>query len=159
MIRITWTNYKQKAHNMTRLAKQVGSRHASAWGAEVAEVGKESINYTILSGGVHKSGKGGPRIDTEAMINSLFGDSKNNAGHVTVRAGYMRPPYWTKFQEFGTRDRLMAGSADDLTATSSGSGIPAMLSLAQAEQHMKVAIDDSGTKMLWQIAKEWNSSV
>lgn len=159
MITITWTNAQKKAANMNRLAKAVGTRHAQAWGNDVAEAGKESIRYSILSGGVNQTKKGGSRILSGAMFDSTFSDAKNNGGIVSVSAGYKRSPTWTKFQEFGTRDRRVAGSLEDLTASSSGSGIPAMLSIPTAIQDMEVISDDAGMKMLWNIAKEWNSSV
>lgn len=144
-VTIKWLNSDKKAANINRLAERVGTVHMTRWGAAVAEDGKETVNYTILSGGVNSTAKGGPRIKDGGMIDSVFGDAKNAGAVVTARAGYMRPPKHTLFQEEGTRSRP------------GNSGIPAMLSLVEALKNMEIASDTEGTKMLLNIAKEWNT--
>lgn len=160
MITIHWTNALSKAKNMDLLANRVGTIHANRWGTATAETGEESVNYSILSGGAHKTAKGGPRILNEAMINSVFSDSRNTDGLVRARAGYKRPPRYTIFQEAGTRAKRMAATDSDLDASKpSGSGIPAMLSIPQAIRDMEMAAEKAGTTMLNNIAWEWNSRV
>lgn len=150
MVFITWTNTQKKATNMGRLAKRVGKQHTAKWGRQVAQVGEESVNFSVLSGGVNKTKKGGPRILSEAMINSVGERQKLSVGTATVSAGFGidgRAPRWTIFQEEGTRSR--AGN----------SGIPAMLAIPEAIENMEVEMDNAGMRMLGSIANEWNSSV
>lgn len=159
-VTITWQNNHSKAINMERLNREIAIRHSAAWGAGVAEVGKESVNYSVLSGGAHQTKKGGPRIESGAMIDSHFGKSTNNGGSVTVQAGFNRPPMWTKFQELGTRDRRVNSNASsDLSRSGGGSGIPAMLAIPQAIIDMDKAATDLGFTMLTNIARDWNTSV
>lgn len=160
MIEIVWTNNKKKAKHMRDLSGRVGTVHATRWGEAVSETGEESVNYTILSGGKHPTKKGGPRILTERMIDSKFSDSKNSGGLVTARAGYKNPPKHTIFQEYGTRDKRVSGGIKDLDgAAPGGSGIAAMLSIAQAIQDMEMSAESAGMKTLIKIAKEWDSYV
>lgn len=150
MITIDWTNTHKKARNMERLADRVGKRHTATWSKQVTEAGEESINYMVLSGGKNKTKKGGPRILSGAMINSIGERQKLSDGYASITTGFgvgKRAPFWTIFQEEGTRPRT------------GNSGIPAMLAIPEAIQNMEAEIDDSGMRMLAQIAKEWDSTV
>lgn len=68
-------------------------------GDEIAEVTRQHIKTR----GTAKSGKQG-RIDTRAMLNSVESEvTKDTPEEVEVQAGYHDAPFYTVFQELGTR--------------------------------------------------------
>lgn len=130
MMLITWTNTQQKAAGMAKLSDRVGTHHAYDWAEDVAVAGERTIESIA-------------REDT-GLMKSTVGSSHTAMGGVGVaEAGYgiyKSHPFYTKFQEHGTRH-----------------GIKPMLSIPQGAKAMEIAAQDSGMKMLGSIAKEWNA--
>ena len=163
MITITWTNAQKKAAHMGKLADKVGGKYLTNWSSDVAKVGQETVNYRVLAGGTKK---GGPRIETEAMINSVGASQRISGGTASISAGFgsggKRAPKWTIFQERGTlghRNDNDNPSSTERKSPWGAKGIPAMLAIPEAIENMKVEADNSGMRMLINIAKDWNSWV
>lgn len=90
---ISWMERKVEA--LTDDAKEVI--------VETGEDIKELTVYYIENRGTAKSGKQG-RIETGAMRDSVdFEVTENTANSIQVRAGYHDAPFYTVFQELGTR--------------------------------------------------------
>lgn len=161
MVDITWTNTQKKARNMGNLAARVETRHTHKWGTEVARAGKESIRQSVVDGGINKTAKGGARIEQGDMFDSADSVTTTMSGVSNVLAGFISgPPAHTIFQERGTRGRRIDSVKPRLNPTKGrGSGIPAMLAIPEAIQAMTVEADNSGYKMLGQIAREWDGTV
>lgn len=161
MITITWTNTHKKARNMGKLAERVGTRHAHRWGREVGFAGEESIKQSVVDQGVNKTKKGGPRILSRAMFYSANSVATTMGGTSNVLAGFISgAPEQTIWQERGTRGRRIDSVKPRLSPTKGrGTGIPAMLAIPEAVVAMEVEADNSGNKMLVQIAKDWDSTV
>jgi len=130
MIIVTFDNAAQKAAGMHALAERVGNHHVQQWAEDVAEAGETTI-------------QGIARVDTGAMKGSVSSRATGGGGSGFAEAGYGvggSAPFYTKFQEYGTRH-----------------GITPMESLIAGEMAMEVAADNSGLKMLANIAAEWNA--
>lgn len=162
-MKIYWTNAEQKAANMGKLAVRVGSQYLTDWSRDVAKVGQETVNHRVLAGGTKK---GGPRIETEAMIDSVGARQKISGGIASISAGFgadgKRAPKWTIFQERGTlghRNDSGNPSSAERKSPWQAKGIPAMLAIPEAIENMKVEADNAGMRMLIKIAKGWNSWV
>ena len=126
---ITWSNAKQKAAGMRALATRVETHHTYDWAADVAQAGESTIADIA-------------RVDTGFMKSSVGKKSTAMGGVGVAEAGYgivQAHPFYTKFQEFGTRH-----------------GIQPMLSVLAGSQSMENAAQDSGEAMLGRIAAEWN---
>lgn len=150
MITITWNNTAKKAKHMGNLADRVGAVLTPKWGRDVAAVGEKAYVDAVESGGVNPTQKGGSRIKSGKMIGSIGERTKDEYGISRVSSGFGldgRAPRWTKFQEYGTRAR------------EGNQGIAAMMAYTLAEIEMDIEAAESGTRMLTQIAKEWDSSV
>ena len=163
MMKIVWTNTQKKAAHMGMLAEAVERKHLPKWSNEVAEVGEETVNYRVLAGGTKK---GGPRILSEAMIDSVGARQRIFGGIANISAGFgaggKRAPKWTIFQERGTlghRNDSVNPSSTERKSPMEASGIPAMLAIPEAIENMKVEADNAGMRMLANIAKDWNSWV
>ena len=163
MIKITWTNTQKKAKHMGRLAGLVDSKYLPRWSRAVAEVGEETVNFRVLAGGTKK---GGPRIETEAMINSVGARQRISGGTANISAGFgadaRRAPRWTIFQERGTlghRNDSGVPSSSQRKSPWQAKGIPAMLAIPEAIENMEVEADNAGMRMLVNIAKDWDSWV
>lgn len=163
MIKITWTNTQKKAAHMRKLADTVGSKHLPKWSREVAEVGEETVNFRVLAGGTKK---GGPRIESESMIDSVGARQRISGGVANISAGFgasgSRAPKWTTFQERGTlghRNDSGKPSSTERKSPWQAKGIPAMLAIPEAIENMEVEADNAGMRMLINIAKDWDSWV
>lgn len=87
--------FEQKVNQMTRRAIRATE--------EAAERGEEITKYHIETRGTAKSGKRG-RIETGQMRDSVtHATEKRTIDEVVTRFGYDNGPYWTKFQEQGTK--------------------------------------------------------
>lgn len=131
MMIITFDNAAQKAAGMGALAARVGSIHAYEWADDVAKAGETTI-------------RGIARQDTGVMKGSIGSIATAAGGIGVAEAGYgvdsYNPPFYTKFQEFGTRH-----------------GIEPMESVIGGVLAMGKAMHDSGDKMFASIAAEWNA--
>ena len=163
MVKITWTNTQKKATHMGKLAGLVDSKYLPKWSREVAEVGEESVNFRVLAGGTKK---GGPRIETESMIDSVGARQKISGGIANISAGFgasgRRAPKWTNFQERGTlghRNDSGNPSSEERKSPKEAKGIPAMLAIPEAIENMEVEADNAGMRMLINIAKDWDNWV
>ena len=163
MVKITWTNTQKKAAHMGKLADLVGSKYLPKWSSKVAEVGEETVNFRVLAGGTKK---GGPRIETESMIDSVGARQKISGGIANISAGFgasgRRAPRWTIFQERGTlghRNDSGIPSSAERKSPWQAKGIPAMLAIPEAIENMEVEADNAGMRMLINIAKDWDSWV
>ena len=161
MIEILWTNTHKKARNMRRLATRVGTQHVHKWGTEVGKAGKESVQQSVVDGGINKTAKGGARIKSGAMFDSAGSIATTMGGVSNASAGFIYgPPPQSIWQERGTKGRRIDSEKPRLTPTKGrGGGIPAMLAIPEARVAMENEMDNSGMKMLVQIAKEWSSTV
>lgn len=131
MITITFDNAAEKAAGIGALAGRVATVHTHDWAEGVAQAGETSI-------------RGIARVDTGIMQGSI-GSFATAAGGVGVaEAGYgvqsYNPPFYTKFQEFGTRH-----------------GITPMQSVIGGVLAMGKEIHDGGDKMMMRIAAEWDA--
>lgn|SRR5690606_29365588 len=130
MYTITWTNAQQKAAGMSRLADRVETHHVYDWAEDVSEAGRRTIEDIA-------------RVDTGWMESSVGKQSTAMGGVGVAEAGYgliKAHPYYTKFQEYGTRH-----------------GIKPMYSVPAGAQAMEIAAQDDGMRMLGRIAAEWNA--
>lgn len=78
--------------------------------SHAVDAGIEIMRDRVRTGGVfQRQYTGGPRIDTGAMYNSI--DAKvtgTSSGRISAQYGYINdPPYWTIFQEDGTRTGIL----------------------------------------------------
>lgn len=161
MIEITWTNTHKKAANIHRLSERVGKRHAHRWGSEVGRAGKESVQQSVVDGGINKTAKGGARIKSGAMFDSAGSLATTMSGVSNVSAGFIfgTPPQ-ANWQERGTRGRRIDSEKPRLIPTKGrGTGIPAMLAIPEAAVAMSNEIDNAGMRMLQRIAAEWDGTV
>lgn len=159
-VHIVWNNAQAKANGMAKLAKRIEKVHVPRWADAVADAGEEQAKYTVLSGGVNPTKKGGPRVETGAMFDSLDGRKTLKGASAQVRVGFFSPPKHTLWQERGTRsNRNDDTDPRPVPTPNKGGGIPAMLAIPAAKQEMETEIDNSGSAMLRRIAYEWNSSV
>lgn len=75
---------------------------------EIAETAAERMRDIIQDGGFNKTQKGGPRILSEKMIDSVgFASAKQKAHKTRMRADFgfiNNAPAWTNYQENGTRN-------------------------------------------------------
>lgn len=104
--------FEQKVDRMTRRAIRATE--------EAAERGEEITKYHIETRGTAKSGKRG-RIETGQMRDSVsHGTDKRTVDEVVTHFGYENTPYWTKFQEEGTKTiepmYALADAADEVVA-------------------------------------------
>ena len=141
MVVIVWENAAQKAAGMAALAKRITPMHAIDWAETVGEIGERSFRETVEMGGVIRTKKGGPRIDTGAMIGSVDNIVTSTGSGAQVKSGFLdgRPP-WTRYQEGGT-----------------SRGVPPMLAVPQARMEMSLAAKSEGDHMLTKIQGEWNA--
>lgn len=163
MIQITWTNTQKKARNMERLAARIETRHVHRWGQEVSRAGKESVQQSVMDQGINKTAKGGPRIESGAMLDSADSVALSMGGVSNVTAGFISgAPAHTIWQERGTLGRRIDSVKPGLKPTKGSGksgGIPAMLAIPEAINAMTVEADNSGMKMLANIAREWDGTV
>lgn len=147
MVNITWLNAGQKGAAMQGLANRVRTAHITQWVEDVAEAGEKEVERTIMSGGVTRTKKGGPRIKSGSMLGAvgneteIWGDGSGNAYSGWPDGG----PLHTIFQERGTLSR------------GAPSGIPPMMAIEMAQVRMSMEIPVAGQKMLANIAGEWEA--
>lgn len=128
-MRIKWVNTKQKAAGMKALAKRVEAVHTRAWATVVSKAGDNTVKDIA-------------RVDTGKMKGSTGAQIGKAPGSALAMAGYgitTPEPFYTKYQEFGTRH-----------------GIQPMNSIPAAETTMHTAGYNAGDLMLKKIAVEWN---
>ena len=148
MITIVWKNTQQKAAGMMALADQARAIHVPEWARKVSLAGQLSMNESVFNGGQNKTRKGGPRILSGAMLESISGQVSHFGADATATAGFgvnESTPKWTKWQEGGTPPR--AGNR----------GIPAMMAIPLAAMAMETEMDNAGMQMLSRIRKGWNA--
>jgi hypothetical protein len=78
--------------------------------SHVVDEAAEIMRQRVLTGGVfQRAYTGGPRIDTGAMFNSIDSHvTGTGSGRVRGDFGFTdSPPYWTIFQEDGTRTGIL----------------------------------------------------
>jgi hypothetical protein len=69
---------------------------------ESVDLAKKNMQDSIMDGGNTK--KGGPRIESGKMYNSVDGEVTKARGRITGAFGYLNdPPEWTIYQERGTQ--------------------------------------------------------
>lgn len=127
---IVWLNAAEKAAGMRALGARIGTHHAFDWADDVAEAGEDTIKNIA-------------RVDTGLMKSSVGKSSTAMSGVGVAEAGYglqQAHPFYTKFQEFGTRH-----------------GIKPMNSIVEAARSMNTEIDNAGIRMIGRIAAEWDS--
>lgn len=75
---------------------------------EVVDRAQKRMEDIIISGGINKTIKGGPRIRSGQMLDSVGGQPAhmNRRGRAQGEFGFTdNAPFWTRFQEDGTRAR------------------------------------------------------
>lgn len=130
MITIHWTNAAQKAAGVAGLSSKVVTHHPFDWADDVAKAGENTIRDIA-------------RVDTGWMRDSVGSTSTAMGGVGIAVVGYgvqQAHPFYTKFQEFGTRH-----------------GIQPMNSLIGGAQAMSTEISNSGTRMMGRIKGEWDA--
>lgn len=107
-------------------ADQVGPRTQDIVESELA-VATGRMRNIIMSGGINPTKKGGPRVKSGRMINSVQGVAfLNGRARVQGKFGFSdSAPIWTKWQEKGT---------------TKGSRIPAMLAYNTANRELVQAL-------------------
>lgn len=130
MYTIVWTNAQEKATGMGRLAERVASHHTYEWAEAVSESGETTLRSLA------REDTGWMKSSATSRSTAMGGVGISTVGYGVTRAN----PFYTKFQEHGTRH-----------------GIKAMLSVPQTAIQMRVAAENSGETMLNKIAAEWNS--
>lgn len=154
---ITWTNAAQKAAGMGLLSQRVATHHLGEWGDDVAEKGEKTFQDVVKAGGMNTTKKGGPRVKSGEMLNSIGKLTRSMGGNMVARAGFGvgkgSTPHYTKYQEGGTYGNRMF---PDSATTAVGSGIPPMMAVAMAKMEMATETTNSGMKMLGKIKGEWD---
>lgn len=108
--------------------------------AEVVERAQDRMREIINSGGINKTIKGGPRRLSDQMYNSVGGEQvkTNGRGRVQGEFGFTdNAPFWTLFQEDGTRARA------------NNAGISKMLAYATALEEADVFFQDKIESTTW----------
>ena len=107
----------------------------------VVTKGAQRMREIVLDGGMNSTQKGGPRIESGAMISSIDGALTGSVGgRASGRFGFINgPPSWTEYQEKGTRT------------------VPSMLSYftaaAEARNNLDIELGKAGAK----IKTYWNN--
>lgn len=155
---IVWVNAAEKAAGMGDLASRVGSEFSSLWAESVAEIGEKAIAEMIDAGGKYPTQKGGPRIDTGVMKDSVFSNGGGgSAGYATARAGWVNNlPYYVKFQERGTKGNFRGTGKEPKKKPLRKTGIPPMLAIPFAQEMMAASLKPTGRTILSSIRTEWN---
>lgn len=139
---ITFDNAQAKAAGMGALAARVGTVHARNWGNAVAKKGEKTIQDVIMAGGMNPTKKGGPRVKSGAMYDSVDSETRVAGGVADVFAGIgwnKVPPLHALFQEGGT-----------------SRGVTPMLAIPMALMEMADEVDDAGHRTMMNIQGEWN---
>jgi hypothetical protein len=113
--------------------------------ATTVEHAAKRMEDIIQEGGIEPTKKGGPRIKSSAMIDSVDSDSKiNGRGRAQGEFGFSdNTPMWTTFQERGT-----------LGGGGKNKGIAPMRAYETARQEANVEFQNLGQKTKWLMYKE-----
>lgn len=122
-------------------------------GKVVSETVDNAVNrmqQIIIDGGINATQKGGPRILSGDMLNSVTGEvTKSDKGRVAGSFGFGdNAPLWAKFQERGTH---LSGPKRKMhkDAGSSNGGIAPMLAYATALEEAIVDFQNKFDEVQW----------
>jgi len=112
----------------------------------VSEHAVERMTDIVNAGGMNKTAKGGARVKTGQMIDSIGSKTDlNGRGRVQSEFGFINgPPDWTIFQEQGT-----IGAGKNKAAHGGSGGIASMLAYATAHYEATVELTDQVQSTSW----------
>jgi hypothetical protein len=107
--------------------------HARDIVLDVAQRAAENMRYIVEEGGINSTQKGGGRINSGKMLDSIDGKiGGSRGGRVSAEFGFLDgPPDYTVYQELGT---TRGGSSEG--------GIPSMLAFVTAQQQARVELQN-----------------